>query len=622
MCGIAGMAGRSDAALTRVMTDTIAHRGPDDSGYYLDDDVALGHRRLSILDIAGGKQPMAYGDGRYQIVFNGEIYNFRELRAQLEKKGFQFRTQSDTEVILAAYAAYGDDCVQHLRGMFAFAIWDKRARRLFIARDRLGIKPLYYGENGGVLYFGSEIKAVLASGDVSRDMDFHALDDYLTYLYTVPPRTFYSGVRQLPPAHGAVWENGSLTVRRYWEVAYVADAARELHDWSDELSALLADTMALHRVADVPLGAFLSGGLDSATIVGELAHAGDPVDTFTIGFEGEGARYDESGEAAALARHFGTRHHPLTVSADLTGLLPALSKHFDEPFGNPTALLTYRLSEEVRKHVKVILSGDGGDEVFGGYPRYQGVLLAEQLQRAPRFLRDGLYHLTRLLPESTRGAHGLRRARQFAEGLRMDDADRYARWTSIFTPEQRREIYTNDTREAVGDHDSWSPVREAFQRAESDDPVARALYCDLALFLPGNVLQYGDRMSMAHGLEARVPFADHTLVEFMARVPTRLKCDRRASKILLREHLRDRLPERDRVRPKRGFNPPMGQWLNTSFRPLLDDHLSDGSLTLDGYFNPQVVQKLREDHEAGRRDHTWHLWSLLVFAHWRRAQGE
>lgn len=618
MCGIAGMAGRSDEVLVRAMMDTLVHRGPDDAGCHLGEGVALGHRRLSIIDLDGGHQPMADHTGKRHLVFNGEIYNYRELRTTLAEKGYPFHTASDTEVILAAYEAWGDDCVKHLRGMFAFALWDAGRMRLLLARDRLGIKPLYYAEVGETLYFGSEIKAVLAAGEVARELDFTALDDYLTYLYTLPPRTFYRGVRQLPPAHVAVWEKGTLSTRRYWSVEYAPEEERELSSWCEELGASLRESLALHRLADVPLGAFLSGGLDSATIVSELVRGGGPVDTFTMGFESEGALYDESDEAAALARHFGARHHPLTVQGDMTDLMPALLHHFDEPFGNPTALLTYRLSEEVRKHVKVILSGDGGDEVFGGYPRYQGMLLAGRLQALPGVLRGALYRLTRPLPESTRGAHTLRRIRQFAEGARMTPDERYARWISYFTPEQRRALYTSETAREVGGHDAWAPVREAQRRASTDDPVARALFCDLEVFLPCNVLQYGDRMSMAHGLEARVPLADHRLVEFMARVPTRLKCTTRASKILLRELLRDRLPETDRTRPKRGFNPPMGQWLQDGFRPLLEEHLSEDAVRKAGFFDPGCVRQLRADHAAGRRDNTWHLWALVVFGAWHR----
>jgi asparagine synthase (glutamine-hydrolysing) len=620
MCGIAGMVGHSDETLVRSMTDALAHRGPDDSGFHVAENVALGHRRLSIIDLDGGHQPMPDASGKRHLVFNGEIYNYRELRDDLGARGYPFQTESDTEVILAAYDAWGVDCVDHLRGMFAFALWDSAEQRLFVARDRLGVKPLYYAQVGDRLYFGSEMKALLQVPEVDRGLDYAALDDYLTFLYTVPPRTFYQGIRQVPPAHCGVWEAGRFTLRRYWSVAFEPEPAREIAAWCEELDAALRESVALHRIADVPLGAFLSGGLDSACIVGELAQAGGAVDTFTIGFESEGALYDESNEAAALARHFGTRHHPLTVSSDMTDLMPVLLRGFDEPFANPTALLTYALSAEVRKHVKVILSGDGGDEVFGGYPRYQGMILAERLRGMPGALRDGLFWLTRPLPESTRGAHALRRIRQFAEGARMPADDRYARWLSYFTPEQRSSLYTEDARRAVGDHDSWQVVRDHFAEAGTDDPVAQALYCDLNLFLPCNVLQYGDRMSMAHGLETRVPLADHRIVELMARVPTRLKCNTRASKILLRERMRAVVPETDRTRPKRGFNPPMGQWLQTGFREMIDDCLCEESVRARGLFEPRMVQRLREDHDAGRRDHTWHLWALLVLEAWQRAR--
>jgi asparagine synthase (glutamine-hydrolysing) len=619
MCGIAGIAGAPDPALVRRMTDALAHRGPDAAGHHDGEGVSLGHRRLSVIDLEGGAQPMASPDGRHWLVYNGEIYNFRELRAELSARGHVFRTQSDTEVLLAAYVEHGAACVGRLRGMFAFAVWDAAERSLFLARDPVGVKPLYYAEAGGALYFGSEIKAPLCAPAVPRHLDFAALDDYLTYLHTVPPRTFYSGVRQLPPGHWARWQDGRLEIQRYWRLR-VAPETRSEADWLEELDQVLDDTVGRHLISDVPLGAFLSGGLDSSAIVHHMArHAARP-HTFTVGFGGEGALYDETGEARALARHFGTDHHELRVDAAVGGMLPVLLRHFDEPFGNPTALLTHQICGLVRGHVTVILSGDGGDEGFGGYPRHAGALLAERYRRVPLPLRRALNPLVQLLPESTRGFHALRRIRDFSAGSLCDPLDMYARWLGHSTPADRAALYTGDTRRAVGDHDSAAVVRHFGREAETDDPALRAMHIDIHTFLPNNVLHYGDRMSMAHGLETRVPLADHRLLEFLARVPRDLKVSGREGKVLLRRHLARALPPADVRRPKRGFNPPMGVWLNGPLRAVADDHLAPGAVRARGLFEPGVVARMIREHRDGRRDHTWRLWALIVLEAWCRTQ--
>lgn len=618
MCGIAGMAGRADEELIARMTATLAHRGPDDSGQYVDDGAALGHRRLSVIDLDGGQQPMAYGEGRYWIVYNGEVYNFHELRQELEAKGHQFRTASDTEVILAAYADWGEACVERFQGMFAFALWDARERRLFLARDPIGVKPLYYAESGGVLYFASEMKALLACPEVNRELDPEGLDDYLTFLYTVPPRTFYRGIRQLPPAHTATWRAGKLTLRRYWRLRFHEEEHSEAQ-WLEALDAHLEETIGRYLIADVPLGAFLSAGLDSSSIVHYMSRHGGRPRTFTIGFGEEGALYDETEEARSLARRLGTEHQEQTVSADVAELLPTLVHHFDEPFGNPTALLSYVLCREVRRHVTVVLSGDGGDECFGGYPRYAGVRAAQAYRAIPSWLRAGVLNpLVQLLPESTRGFHALRRARAFASGSQLEPVDMYASWLSYFTPAQRTALYGGELRSALGDRDPWDHIRTAAREAETHDPVSRAMYVDLCSFLPNNVLQYGDRMSMAHGLEARVPLADHGLFELLARVPSSLKVRPGQSKYLLRRCMAGKLPQADVRRRKRGFNPPMGVWLNESLRPLVEAYLSPKAVAGAGLFDPGQVRELVRQHQRGQRDHTWHLWSLLVLEQWRR----
>jgi asparagine synthase (glutamine-hydrolysing) len=619
MCGIAGIAGRPDAGLVERMTRTLAHRGPDDEGFYNDSHVSLGHRRLSIIDLGTGHQPMNSADGALWIVFNGEIYNFLELRRELEAQGQTFRTRSDTEVILAAYAVWGEDCVARLQGMFAFALWDTRTRAMLLARDQAGVKPLYYARAGEALYFGSEIKALLPVPGISRSMDYAALDDYLTYLYTVPPRTMFRDIRQLPPGTLAVWREGAWTERRYWRLE-LRQEQRSEQDWAEAVSACLDEVIGKNMIADVPLGAFLSGGLDSATIVHHmLQQTNAAVNTFTIGFGPEGRRYDETAPAREMARYFGTVHRELTAETDAARLLPVIVRHFDEPFGNPTALLTYAICELVRKHVTVVLSGDGGDENFGGYPRYAGAAMAERYQRIPALLRRWIINpLVQRLPESTGGFHALRRLREFSAGSLLDPVSMYAAWISYFSPEQRQSLYTPDTQRAVGDHDALAFLHGLAREAGTDDPVARAMYIDLHSFLPNNVLQYGDRMSMAHALETRVPLADVRLIELLARIPSRLKIDGFHTKRLLRRCMAGRLPANVLRRKKAGFNPPMGVWLNTRLRPLVETYLSPEQLRRDGFFRPEPIQQMISEHRAGRRDYTWHLWSLLVFEEWRR----
>jgi asparagine synthase (glutamine-hydrolysing) len=617
MCGIAGIAGRCDENLVRRMTDLIAHRGPDAEGFHCEAAVSLGHRRLSIIDLSAGHQPMSYGGGRYWVVFNGEIYNYRELRGQLRGLGHSFSTNSDTEVLLAAYAAWGGACIDHLNGMFAFALWDREDETLFLARDPLGIKPLYFAEAGGVFHFASEIKALRICPGVDLALDTEAMDDYLTYLYTMPPRTFYRGIRQVPPGHCATWKAGRLSVRRYWHLALEVAKHRESGHSSD-LGARLDSLVKSHLVADVPVGAFLSGGLDSATIVRCMADQGAAPMTFTVGFGEEGGQYDETREARQLSESIGTRHHQMEAHIDPSDAVETVLSGFDEPFGNPTALLSHAICGLVRKHVAVVLSGDGGDECFGGYPRYRGVQLMQSWRKFPfcaRRLGDNLF---RLLPEAHDGRYFLRRLREFSSAGLLREADAYPLWLSTFTPAQKSLLFNGDLQKALAGRDAWEPIRNWADESGESDPAARAMYVDFHAFLPNNVLQYGDRMSMAHGLEVRVPFADRGMVECMAAVPAAAKLSGGVSKKLLRECMQNRLPQDVLVRKKMGFNPPMGVWLTGGLRDLVEDTLSKESMTRRGWFNPVHVQSIWGDHVSGRRDHTWHLWALVLLEAWAR----
>lgn len=619
MCGIAGCLGRRDEALAKRMADALAHRGPDGEGFHHGPGVSLAHRRLSVIDLATGAQPMHSADGRYQIVYNGEIYNYRALRDELCAAGCTFHTQSDTEVIVQAYATWGDGCLARLRGMYAFVLWDTVAQRAFLARDPLGIKPLYHAEHDGVLYFASEIPALLCVQSLSREMDYEALDDYLALLYTVPPRTIFRAVRQLPPGYRATWDAGVLRVAQHWAPG-TQEEPRAERDWLEMIDRSLEETMALHRVSDVPVGAFLSGGLDSTAIAYYLAQAGgSPLKTFTVGFSHEGAHYDESADAAVFARHLGAEHHAITVDANVLDVFPEMVRHFGEPFGNPTALLSHALAKAVQPAVKVVLSGDGGDEIFGGYPRYRGMQWAAQFRRMPYVLRAGLINpLVQALPESTRGLHALRRLREFSAGSLLGEAECYASWVGYFSSGDRAALYTEGTRRAVGQHDGLGVIRDAYAACPHADPAARAMHVDLQTFLPNNVLQYGDRMSMAHGLEVRVPFSDATLVQLMSRVPIQDKLRGGHAKYLLRKSLEGKVPDEIVWRKKQGFNPPMGIWLNGPLRPLVDDYLSPSRIRKRGLFAPEPIATMIAAHRNRRRDFTWHLWALLVLEEWMR----
>lgn len=622
MCGIAGMAGAYDPALVGRMTDALAHRGPDASGLWECGEACLGHRRLSIIDLSSGAQPMHYANNRYTITFNGEIYNFQELRKRLEGLGRTFATRSDTEVILAAYDAWGEGCVDEFEGMFAFALWDDREKTLFIARDPVGIKPLYYTEQSGRLLFASEIKALLLSPDVDRTVDLEAMDDYLTFLHTMPPRTFYRGIRQIPPGHCATWRRGRLAVRRYWRLnERIQRRDWTAGEWRDTLLGTLERVIRLHMIADVPVGAFLSGGLDSTTIVSFMGEQGASPLTFTVGFGGEGSLYDERAQAREVSRHLGTKHHELVVEPRPETMAETVLRHFDEPFANPTALLTHEICREVGRHVKVVLSGDGGDECFGGYPRYRGVALSQTWRAVlPMPIRVLLDRMLKMLPENTQGRELPRRIREFSAGNLLEPDSMYALWMSHFTPEQKKSLYTDSFSKQLSGRDSWEPMHAFAREVPGMEPVNRAMYVDVHTFLPNNLLQYSDRMSMAHGLESRVPFADYRLIETMAAAPSRLKATAKRTKILLRDAMSPKLPKSVISAPKQGFTPPMGAWLNGCLGNEMNLLSNSPKIVREGYFTANAIDELITSHQRGFRDHSLRIWALLVFNSWLEKQ--
>ncbi|HUH14548.1 MAG TPA: asparagine synthase (glutamine-hydrolyzing) [Gaiellaceae bacterium] len=628
MCGIAGYLGQLQPELGARMAATLAHRGPDDAGETVldaaDGSVAvLAHRRLSIIDVEGGHQPIANEDGAVQLVFNGEIYNFAELRRELEQRGHRFRTRADTEVIVHLYEDEGPELVHRLRGMFAFALWDARRQRLVVARDRIGVKPLYYAQPGsGVsLAFASELPALLEVPGVSCELDLESLASYLAFLYVPHPRSAIRGIGKLAPGHMLVAEGGGVEVRRWWKLD--PDTSGTGEGDADRMWELLADSVELRLVADVPVGAFLSGGIDSSSIVAAAAERGSRLDTFTVTFSRpEERRYDETEDARAIAAAIGNRHHELPAAADAAELLPSVVRHFGEPFGNPTALLVHELSRLTREHVKVALAGDGADELLAGYPRYRGLAAAAWYRRVPRPMRALAAAGARALPESTSGRHGLRRAREFALAP-VDDLDAsYVDWITYFDPEDRAALLRPDVAERLRE----SPPPERFlgdllDEAPRDDLVNRFSFVELQSFLPCNVLEYGDRMSMAHGLEVRAPYTDHRLVEHVFALPGTDKLRRGRSKAILRDAAAGRIPGRSLTKRKIGFNPPMGLWLRRDLAPLVDSHLSPEVVSARGLFRPEAVSSLVETLRSGRRDTSLHVWSLIVLEQWFRELG-
>ena len=619
MCGIAGRlnydAGRLvDRDLLVAMTDAVTHRGPDAAGYHLDGRIGLGHRRLSIIDLATGDQPVGNEDGSVQVVFNGEIYNFADLRAELASRGHRFRTSSDTEVIVHGYEQWGEHVVDRLRGMFAFALWDAVNQRLLLARDRLGVKPLYFAELPGVgLVFGSEIKSLLEDPDVPRDWRPDALDSYLTLLYIPAPDTIYRAVQKLPPGHILVAERGAMRVSRYWDLEFTADghSLRE-EEYLEELDAKLREAVALRLISDVPLGAFLSGGIDSSIVVAYMAETSAvPPVTISVGFDHQA--YDEVRHAEIVARHLGCEFHALTADPVVDDLLPKLAWHFDEPFADSSAVPTYYVSRAARQLVTVALSGDGGDEMWAGYARHRVERWEQRVRRALGPTVRAAGWIGRALPLSVKGARALRH-------LAADPDQAYAlkHAYGMFEPDAKARLYSADFGHAVRGSDPFVSFRDAYRACGSSDPLDRALYVDARTYMIDDVLTKVDRMSMAVSLEAREPLLDHKLLEFAARVPASLKIRNGRSKYLLRRLLERRVPRSIVERGKRGFEAPVGEWLRGPLAPMAAELLGDGRLRARGVFDDREVQRLWNEHRAGRSDHRHRLWQLVMLELWFR----
>ena len=616
MCGLAGSTALPDGFLARAKR-LLRHRGPDGDGEWRGRDGRFGlvHTRLAVIDLSqAAAQPMVSDCGRFVIVFNGEIYNFRALRAELEAAGDRFRSESDTEVLLALLRREGAAGISRAIGMFAFALWDNERRELLLARDRLGIKPLLYAPlaDGGIA-FASEIRALKAHPGIDFGIDPEALSEYLACLYVPAPRTIHRGIRKLPPGHWLRWREGKSEIAPYWQPRISGGRAIAPDEAAEEVLPLLRQAVSGCMIADVPVGCFLSGGLDSsvvATLMAEEARrlGAPPVQTFTMTFPE--AAYDERSAAARVAAHIGSRHTELpsdpaeAISAD------ALAVAFGEPFGNPTALLVSALSRAARAHVTVALVGDGGDEVFAGYPRYRGGRWAQAYRRLPAWLRESVVApLAEHIPESRRGIHGLRRAREFLTGANRPDPEMYASWVEYFTPEERRRLLGLAANPA-------RPIAELYAATHAADPLDAMQQTDLLSFLPGNLLAYGDAMSMAHSLELRLPLLDHRLIETVGAIAPDTRV-RGGLKAVLRAVAKRLLPAEIAGAGKRGFNPPMGVWLDGALKDLIAERLTPGSVAAMGLAWEPVAELLSLQARGGR-DVALKVWALLALDGWRR----
>jgi asparagine synthase (glutamine-hydrolysing) len=621
MCGICGVYeyGQRRAVDRAVLGDMLAairHRGPDDEGIHLDRDLGIGARRLSIIDLAGGRQPIASEDGRVVVVCNGEIYNYRELTDRLRRGGHRFSSAVDTEVIVHLYEDHGQDCVQHLRGMFGFALWDAGQRRLFLARDRLGIKPLYYTLAGQRLIFGSEIKAILRHPEVVVRPDLEALSNFLSLKYVPAPQTMFEGIFALPPGCTLTCDEDGATVRPYWDLSFARHDSRPVSEaaCAEQLESLLQQSVREHLMSDVPFGAFLSGGVDSSTIVALMSQFLDePVKTFSVGFTGEGAAFSELPYARLVSERYQTDHHEVLIGArDLIDLAEKVVWHLDQPIADEAALANYMVAELASRHVKMVLTGEGGDELFAGYARYVGERLASVARHVPAPARSLALAASARLP-------GLRRPKIALFALcQADEITRLTSWFPLFNHAAKAALLSGELRRQLDGASSDAVFARQLAGSDATDPLSRMLYVDTKLWLPDDLLARGDKMSMAASLEARVPLLDHRLVEFAASLPPHLKVRRLARKYLLKKVAGRWLPREILERKKQGFPMPMSVWFRGEARQFVRDLLSPTTLRRRGLFDPGYVERLLGEHEAGSADHGGLVWGLLGVELWHR----
>lgn len=629
MCGIVGVwdslgQRHIDGSVVARMNATQRHRGPDETGIHVAPGIALGHQRLAIIDLKSGQQPLFNADRSVVIVFNGEIYNYRELISELAALGHRFRTRSDTEVIVHAWEQWGEDCVLRLRGMFAFALWDERRQTLFLARDRLGVKPLYYAMlPDGLVLFGSELKSLLAHGALRRDLDPRAVEDFFALSYVPEPRTIFSSALKLAPAHTLTLRRGQPAAppRRYWDVSFTGDNRLSAAEAQHELVQRLQDSVRLRMISEVPLGAFLSGGVDSSAVVAMMAaESPGPVNTCSIAFDDP--RFDETRFAQQVAERYRTRHFVDAVHTDDFDLIDTLAALYDEPFADSSAIPTYRVCQLARRHVTVALSGDGGDETFGGYRRYPMHLAEERLRATlPLAVRQPLFGmLGRWYPKADRAPRFLR-AKSTLQSLARDSVAAYFHSVSIFRDDMRELLFTPQFKRRLAGHRAVDTFHEHARRANTDDALSLIQYLDLHTYLVGDINTKVDRASMAHALEVREPLMDHPLVEWVASLPAELKVRRGEGKWLLKKAMEPHLPHDTMYRPKMGFAVPLVRWFRGPLRERVRAALQGGALEATGFFNARYLDHLVDAHADGRRDYSGPLWSLLMFEAFLRHAG-
>jgi asparagine synthase (glutamine-hydrolysing) len=644
MCGIAGLITQNPETRVSAMLKSIEHRGRDDEGVWTSpvisaegQQVCLGHRRLSIIDTSSaGHQPMISHDGGLVVILNGEIYNYRELRDQLKSKGHTFRTHTDTEVLLAAWAEWGEDCLPRLNGMFAFVLWDEKDRTLFLVRDRVGIKPLYYAQtcqkpdrHGGPSFiFASEVKAILASELIKAELDRDALHQFLTFLWVPDPNTLFAGVKTVPPGHLVAWRDNQLTVREWWDISFdQIEEGKSDAWWQEQVLETLDRVTKLEMVADVPLGSFLSGGIDSSSIVAMMKHHsnGRRIGTYTIGIEAEDLRYDIIPDDVEWARRVNqqldTDYHEIMLRPDVAELLPKLVYHMDEP-AIDMAIPSYLVSQAARETLTVMLSGMGGDEVFAGYPRQMAMKLAGAFDPVPQMLRRPVMRaLAQALPGGMPGrlTAPLRNAKKFARSAALDFENRYLGYGTYFTDEAKARLYTEEMRKTTRDLDAYSAHRRYFARVKDAAPLNQLLYVDLKTFLPCLNLMTTDKTSMAANLEVRVPFLNQEMLELTARMPTGLKLRGLKRKYILKRAAEKLLPREVVWRKKAGFGAPIRSWLRGALRPMVDDLLSEETVRGRGLFDPAEVRRVIEANLSGREDFNLQVFQLLTLELWQRA---
>lgn len=622
MCGIVGIVNRDGRAAERAtlerMNNAIVHRGPDEDGFYINENVGLAMRRLAIIDLAGGQQPIFNRDRTKAIVFNGEIYNFQTLRRDLEQLGHRFYTDCDTEVIVHLYERYGADCVQYLRGMFAFAIWDATAKALFMARDRVGKKPLLYSfMPNGDLIFGSEFRALLAHQSVSREIDTEAIHHYLSFLCVPAPLTAFRQIRKLEPAHWLLWKNGEVKIERYW----LPDFSRKIKispaEAEEETLRVLREAVKLRLISDVPLGAFLSGGVDSSAVVALMAEeSATPVKTFSIGFEEQD--FSELKYARVVADHVGAEHHEFIVRPDALEVLPTLVEHYGEPYADSSAIPTFYVARETRRHVTVALNGDGGDESFAGYERYAAMRFAERYHRLPNVLRQSIIEkLVAFLPTSELKRSRARDLKRFLSAASLPAVERYFRWSSAFSSEFKSELYSKEFKRETAGFDTSRILGDWFLRAgDGIGIVDKTMFTDQQTYLPNDLLAKVDIAAMAVSLEARSPFLDHKVIEFAASLPENLKLNGRETKSLLKRAAARVVPRTVLYRRKMGFGVPIGKWMRNEMQPFVHEILLGEKSLKRGLFNAATIERIVEQHTSGQKDYNQQLWTLLMLELW------